>query len=150
MLRTTAGLGPYLVVCADCMLAMVYIAILVCACTHFIFTLISPLFSLTRLTVCSHPSWGFVTVSSLVVTSRRSASWRSRCVLYVKSVATVVEENQIHLANTNNIFIFAFEGSQSQLVPSHPTMLQASDSTVLLTKKMLPSCASSQTLSRLH
>ena len=76
MLRTTAGLGPYLVVCADCMLAMVYIAVLVYACTHFIFTLISPLFSLTRLTVCSHPSWGFVTVSSLVVTSRKSASWR--------------------------------------------------------------------------
>ena len=50
MLRTTAGLGPYLVVCADCMLAMVYIAVLVC--TYFLFTLISPfrlssLFSLT-------------------------------------------------------------------------------------------------------
>ena len=28
MLRTTAGLGPYLVICADCMLAMVYIAVL--------------------------------------------------------------------------------------------------------------------------
>ena len=40
MLRTPAGLGPYLVVCADCMLAMVYIAVLVC--THFLFTLISP------------------------------------------------------------------------------------------------------------
>ena len=47
MLRTTAGLGPYLVVCADCMLAMVYIAVLVC--TYFLFTFILP-FRLSSLT----------------------------------------------------------------------------------------------------
>ena len=81
MLRTTSGLGPYLVVCADCMLAMVYIAVLVC--TNFHFTLISPvmlssLFSFTGLIVPSGGGGGggggVVTVSSLVVTSRRSAS----------------------------------------------------------------------------
>ena len=86
MLRTTAGLGPYLVICADCMLATVYIAVLVC--TDFLFTLISPfrlslLFFLTCLIVCSHPSCGFVTVSSLA--NQQEISILERCVSYVRS-----------------------------------------------------------------
>ena len=89
MLRTTSGLGPYLVVCADCMLAMVYIAVLVC--TNFHFTLISPvmlssLFSFTGLIVPSGGGGGGGGCDCILLSgNQQEISILEKCASYIRS-----------------------------------------------------------------